>query len=109
MTNLGATRYATSSAVATKPSSGGFFSWLTGESSSSLPHLGTPLVGVNLPPPIPDYVEPSKTKITTLPNGVKIASETSTVCMKCFNLTTSSAKIHSDVDVLFYHSHVLLF
>ncbi|XP_062156627.1 mitochondrial-processing peptidase subunit alpha [Alnus glutinosa] len=74
---LGAKRFATSSAVAAKPSSGGFFSWLTGERTSTLPPLEIPLAGVTLPPPLPDYVEPSKTKITTLPNGVKIASETS--------------------------------
>ncbi|KAH7547208.1 mitochondrial-processing peptidase subunit alpha [Ziziphus jujuba] len=77
VSNLGATRYATSSAVASRPSSAGFFNWLTGERSSSLPPLEIPLAGVVLPPPLPDHVEPSKTKITTLPNGVKIASETS--------------------------------
>ncbi|KAA0050857.1 hypothetical protein IC582_008069 [Cucumis melo] len=75
--NLGASRFATSSAVATRPTSGGFFSWLTGERSSSLPPMEIPLSGINLPPPLPDHVEPSKTKITTLPNGVRIASETS--------------------------------
>uniref|UniRef100_A0A9I9D4A3 Inactive zinc metalloprotease alpha n=1 Tax=Cucumis melo TaxID=3656 RepID=A0A9I9D4A3_CUCME len=75
--NLGASRFATSTAVATRPTSGGFFSWLTGERSSSLPPMEIPLSGINLPPPLPDHVEPSKTKITTLPNGVRIASETS--------------------------------
>lgn len=80
MGNLAAARYTTSSAVASKSSSaGGLFSWLTGERSSALPSLDFPLVGVNTPPPLPDYVEPAKTKITTLPNGVKIASETSPV------------------------------
>ncbi|KAK6147794.1 hypothetical protein DH2020_018706 [Rehmannia glutinosa] len=64
------------SAVATK-SSGGFFGWLTGEKSSSLPPLDFPLKDVTLPEPLPDYVEPGKTKITTLPNGLRIASETS--------------------------------
>ncbi|KAG0465406.1 hypothetical protein HPP92_019570 [Vanilla planifolia] len=58
-------------------SSGGFFSWLTGEKSSQLPPLDFPLPSVTLPPPLPDYVELGKTKITTLPNGIKIASETS--------------------------------
>lgn len=77
---MGATRFATSSAVAAKVSSGGLFSWLTGERSSSLPPLDTPLSSVVLPDPLPDYVEPSKTKITTLSNGLKIASETSSVC-----------------------------
>ncbi|KAK4590830.1 hypothetical protein RGQ29_021141 [Quercus rubra] len=75
--NLGATRFAASSAVAAKTSSGGFFSWLTGEKSATLPSLEIPLAGITFPPPLPDYVEPSKTKITTLPNGVTIASETS--------------------------------
>ncbi|KAG0495852.1 hypothetical protein HPP92_000543 [Vanilla planifolia] len=58
-------------------SSGGFFSWLTGDKSSQLPPLDFPLSGVRLPPPLPDYVEPGKTKTTILPNGLKIASETS--------------------------------
>ncbi|PIN14334.1 Mitochondrial processing peptidase, alpha subunit [Handroanthus impetiginosus] len=73
----GLARYASTSAVATKLSSGGLFGWLTGEKSSSLPPLDFPLKDVIVPPPLPDYVEPGKTKITTLPNGVRIASETS--------------------------------
>lgn len=75
--NLGATRFATSSAIAAKVSSGGLFSWLTGERSSSLPPLDTPISSFVLPDTLPDYIEPSKTKITTLSNGLKIASETS--------------------------------
>ncbi|XXG48204.1 hypothetical protein AAC387_Pa02g2716 [Persea americana] len=71
-----ASRFASTS-VATRSSSGGFFSWLTGERSNTLPPLEIPLSDITLPPPLPDYVEPGKTKITTLPNGVKIASETS--------------------------------
>uniref|UniRef100_A0A0A9FEW9 Alpha-MPP n=1 Tax=Arundo donax TaxID=35708 RepID=A0A0A9FEW9_ARUDO len=71
----GATRFASTSVV--KQSSGGLFSWLLGGKSSQLPSLDVPLPGITLPPPLPDFVEPSKTKITTLPNGVKIASETS--------------------------------
>ncbi|KAK9266615.1 hypothetical protein L1049_003567 [Liquidambar formosana] len=71
-------RFASSSAVSTTSStSGGFFSWLTGERSKSLPPLDFPLPGVTLPPPLPDFVDPDKTKITTLYNGVKIASEAS--------------------------------
>ncbi|KAL7093703.1 hypothetical protein ACP275_11G055900 [Erythranthe tilingii] len=73
----GCARYATVSPVSTKPASAGFFSWLTGEKSSSLTPLGLPLENVTLPPPLPDYVEPGKTRVTTLPNGLKIASETS--------------------------------
>jgi processing peptidase subunit alpha len=84
--NLGATRFAASSAVAAQTSSQGFFGWLTGGKSGNLPPLEIPLAGVTLPPPLPDYVEPSKTKITTLPNGIKIASETSPVWTNCCNL-----------------------
>ncbi|THU52945.1 hypothetical protein C4D60_Mb10t09240 [Musa balbisiana] len=47
-------------------------------SSSQLPPLDFPLPGVSLPPPLPDFVEPARTKITALPNGLKIASEVST-------------------------------
>ncbi|OAY53095.1 mitochondrial-processing peptidase subunit alpha [Manihot esculenta] len=74
---LGATRYATSSAVASTTSSPGFFSWLTGEHSASLSPLDSPIPGVSLPPPLPDYVEPSKVKSKTLENGFRIVSEAS--------------------------------
>ncbi|CAN6707227.1 unnamed protein product [Malus baccata var. baccata] len=90
---LGATRFATSAAVS-KPSSGGLFGWLTGESSSALPPLETQLPGVNLPPPVPDYVEPSKTQITTLSNGVKIASETSTSPAASIGIYVDSGSIY---------------
>lgn len=63
----------------------GLFSWLTGESSSSLPPLDTPLTGFPPPSSLPDYVEPGKTKITTLSNGLKIASETSPVCENVYS------------------------
>lgn len=74
-------RYASSSSVATKQSSsgGGIFGWLTGDRSGSSPPLDFPLQGVALPAPLPDYLEPGKTIITTLPNGAKVASETSAV------------------------------
>ncbi|GFP86762.1 mitochondrial-processing peptidase subunit alpha [Phtheirospermum japonicum] len=70
-------RSASTSTVASKSAPGGLFSWLIGEKSSSLPPLDFPLKGVTIPPPLPDYIEPGKTRITTLPNGLKIASETS--------------------------------
>ncbi|KQK05303.1 mitochondrial-processing peptidase subunit alpha [Brachypodium distachyon] len=71
----GASRFASTSIV--KQSSGGLLSWLLGGNSSQLPPLDVPLSGITIPPPLPDFVELSKTKITTLPNGIKIASETS--------------------------------
>uniref|UniRef100_A0A0A9D470 Peptidase M16 N-terminal domain-containing protein n=1 Tax=Arundo donax TaxID=35708 RepID=A0A0A9D470_ARUDO len=61
----------------TQGSSGGFWTWLTGARSNTLPPPDFALQGVTIPPPLPDHVEPGKTRITTLPNGVKIASETS--------------------------------
>lgn len=73
------TRYASSSAVSAKTNaSGGLFNWLGGK---SLPPLDFPLEGVSVLPSLPDYVEPAKTKITSLPNGVKIASEASSVSL----------------------------
>ncbi|KAK9060788.1 hypothetical protein SSX86_021494 [Deinandra increscens subsp. villosa] len=71
------TRLASSSAVATKSSSGGRFSWFTGGSASALPPLDFPLKGIELQPSLPDHIAQGETKITTLPNGIKIASETS--------------------------------
>uniref|UniRef100_A0ACD5VP01 Uncharacterized protein n=1 Tax=Avena sativa TaxID=4498 RepID=A0ACD5VP01_AVESA len=58
-------------------SSGGFLSWLTGARSNTLPPPDFPLPGVTIPDALPDHVEPGKTTVTTLSNGVKIASETS--------------------------------
>ena len=67
-------------------SSGGFWTWLTGARSNALPLPDFALPGVTIPPPLPDLVEPGKTKITTLSNGVKIASETSAVCALYFHI-----------------------
>lgn len=77
-----ATRLA-STAVAKQSSGGsGFFAWFTGEKSRKLPTLDFPLEGVVLPPSLPDHVETGKTEITTLSNGVKIASEKTAVCIR---------------------------
>ncbi|KAJ6813728.1 putative mitochondrial-processing peptidase subunit alpha [Iris pallida] len=87
-----ATRFASTS-VAKRPS-GGFFSWLTGGRSSQMSPLSIPLPGVTIPPPLPDYVEPSKTKITTLPNGVKIASEASPNPVASIGLYVDSGSVY---------------
>ncbi|KAK8545227.1 hypothetical protein V6N12_026065 [Hibiscus sabdariffa] len=71
-------RFSSSIAAATtSSSSGGLLSWFTGGQSQSIPPLDFPLPGVSLPSSLPDHVEPGKTKITTLKNGLKIASQTS--------------------------------
>lgn len=88
-------RYASSSAVASKTnSSGGLLSWILGGNSKSLPPLDFPLEGVSVPPPLPDFVEPAKTKITTLPNGVKIASEASSNPAASIGLYIDSGSIY---------------
>ncbi|KDO55879.1 hypothetical protein CISIN_1g0104471mg, partial [Citrus sinensis] len=102
-----ATRFASSSAVAsTSSSSGGLFSWLTGERSSSSPSLDFPLPGVSLPPSLPDYVEPGKTKISTLPNGVKIASETSVSPVASISLYVGCGSIYES-PISFGTTHLL--
>ncbi|CAD6218725.1 unnamed protein product [Miscanthus lutarioriparius] len=62
-------------------SSGGFWTWLTGARSNEIPPPDFTLPGVTIPPPLPDHVEAGKTRVTTLPNGVEIASETSATYM----------------------------
>ncbi|PHT52140.1 putative mitochondrial-processing peptidase subunit alpha-1 [Capsicum baccatum] len=71
------TRFSSSAAVAATKPSGGLFSWITGNTSSAVTPLDFPLNDVKLSPPLPDYVEPAKTQITTLANGLKVASEAS--------------------------------
>ncbi|XP_059638273.1 mitochondrial-processing peptidase subunit alpha-like [Cornus florida] len=100
-------RFATSTAVATKsPSSDSLFSWLTGERSRTLPSLSYPLKGVTLPPSLPDHVEPGKTRITTLPNGVKVASETSANPACSIGLYVDCGSIY-ETPVTFGATHVL--
>ncbi|XP_073150192.1 mitochondrial-processing peptidase subunit alpha-like [Henckelia pumila] len=90
----GLTRYASTAVVASKSPSGGLFGWLTGEKSSPLPPLDFPLKDVVLPASLPDYVEPGKTKITTLPNGLKIASEVSANPAASIGLYVDCGSIH---------------
>ena len=71
-------------------SSGGFWTWLTGARSNQIPPPDFTLPGVTIPPPLPDHVEAGMTRVTTLPNGVKIASETSAVCRLCVYMVTHS-------------------
>ncbi|KAI3782818.1 hypothetical protein L2E82_12875 [Cichorium intybus] len=100
------TRFASSSAVAAKSSSGGIFSWFTGGSSSSLPPLDFPLKGIELPSSLPDHVETGKTKITTLPNGVRIASETSANPAASIGLYVNSGSMY-ETPVSFGATHLL--
>ncbi|XP_047950411.1 mitochondrial-processing peptidase subunit alpha-like isoform X1 [Salvia hispanica] len=76
----GLARYASTSASAIK--------------SSSLPPLDVPLESIVLPPPLPDSVELGKTKITTLPNGLRIASETSASSAASIGLYVDAGSIY---------------
>ncbi|KAM7259066.1 hypothetical protein ACFE04_014807 [Oxalis oulophora] len=94
-------RYASSSDVATKSHSsggGGILSWLTG-GSRALPPLDSPLSDVSVPPSLPDHVEPSKTQITTLSNGIKVASETSAIPTATVGLYVKSGSIYESPDL----------
>ncbi|KAJ7517242.1 hypothetical protein O6H91_21G015100 [Diphasiastrum complanatum] len=61
-------------AVVQQSTKGGFISWFFSDDPNT-PPLYEPLPGAKLPPALPDSVEPSETKITTLANGLRIASE----------------------------------
>lgn len=90
-------RFASSGAVATAAkasSSGGLFGWLSGGKGSSCPPLDVPLKDVIIPPPLPDHVEQGKTQITTLKNGLKIASETSAGPSTSLGLFINSGSIY---------------
>nr|XP_043621559.1 mitochondrial-processing peptidase subunit alpha-like [Erigeron canadensis] len=100
------TRFASSSAVAAQSTSGGIFSWFTGGSSSSLPPLDFPLKGIELPSSLPDHVETGKTIITTLSNGVRIASESSPNPAASIGLYVNSGSIY-ETPASFGATHLL--
>ncbi|KAJ8766713.1 hypothetical protein K2173_005324 [Erythroxylum novogranatense] len=100
-------RYSSSSAVVRQSSSsGGLFSWLTGEKSSPLPPLDFPLSGVEVSAPLPDHVEPGKTQISQLSNGVKIASQTTPSPAASVGLYINSGSIYETPDT-FGATHML--
>ncbi|MED6168120.1 hypothetical protein PIB30_009079 [Stylosanthes scabra] len=104
-----AARFASSSSVATSKSSsplGGLFGWLTGDESRSSPPLDFPLPGVTLPPPLPDHVAPGKTIVTTLHNGIKLASETSASPAASIGLYVDCGSIY-ETPLTFGATHLL--
>ncbi|KAF1872721.1 hypothetical protein Lal_00016558 [Lupinus albus] len=74
--------------------------------SSSAPPLDFPLPNVILPPTLPDYVEPAKTIITTLPNGVKLASQASPDPGASIGLYVNSGSIY-ETPLTFGATHLL--
>lgn len=68
--------------------------WFNGSYVKRFPPLSHPLPDIKLPPHLPDYVEPYPTKITTLPNGLRIASEYSPGPAACIGLFVDSGSIY---------------
>ncbi|KAL5999991.1 hypothetical protein ACLOJK_034668 [Asimina triloba] len=69
-------------------------SWFNGSYANRFPPLYHSLPGLKLPPSLPEYVEPSPTRVTTLPNGLKIASEDSPVPAACLGLFVDCGSIY---------------
>lgn len=53
-----------------------------------------PLPGLDLPPPLPDHLGRSPTMITTLPNGVRVASEDLPGPSACIGIFVDSGSIY---------------
>ncbi|ERN16185.1 hypothetical protein AMTR_s00030p00236070, partial [Amborella trichopoda] len=58
-----------------------------------IPPLSQPLPGLKLPPCLPDHVEECLTRITTLPNGLKIASQESLGPASCIGIFVDCGSI----------------
>eukprot|EP00268_Persea_americana_P045952 TRINITY_DN4709_c0_g1_i1.p1 TRINITY_DN4709_c0_g1~~TRINITY_DN4709_c0_g1_i1.p1 ORF type:complete len:513 (-),score=106.63 TRINITY_DN4709_c0_g1_i1:649-2187(-) len=69
-------------------------SWFKGGYAKRFPPLSHPLPDLKLPPYLPDHVECFPTTITTLPNGLKIASENSLGPAACIGLFVDSGSIY---------------
>ncbi|KAH7680744.1 mitochondrial-processing peptidase subunit alpha protein [Dioscorea alata] len=69
-------------------------SWSQGSYATRMPPLFHPLPGLRLPPPLSDQMERFPTKITTLPNGLRIASEDSLGPAACVGLYVDSGSIY---------------
>ncbi|BBN00700.1 mitochondrial-processing peptidase subunit alpha [Marchantia polymorpha subsp. ruderalis] len=76
---------------------GGFMSWFGGDQpSTTVPPLYEALEGVRLPPALPDQVKPGQTRMTTLPNGLKIASEDTAGPCATIGVYIDSGSIYED-------------
>ncbi|EFJ11431.1 hypothetical protein SELMODRAFT_183257 [Selaginella moellendorffii] len=74
----------------------GWLSWLFREPLPTLPALYEALPEVNLPPSLEDTVEPSGTQISSLNNGVRIASEQIAGPTATLGIYVDSGSIHED-------------
>ncbi|CAM0885407.1 unnamed protein product [Alopecurus aequalis] len=70
--------------------------WLSGAASAAArtTSLLRPLPGLDLPPSLPDKLARLPTRITTLPNGVRVASEDLPGPSACVGVFVSSGSIH---------------
>ncbi|XP_068662709.1 mitochondrial-processing peptidase subunit alpha-like [Aristolochia californica] len=67
---------------------------LGGSYAKRFPPLFHPLPDLNLPPYLSDYVDPFPTKITELPNGLKIATQDSLGPASCVGIFVDSGSIY---------------
>ncbi|XP_020253228.1 mitochondrial-processing peptidase subunit alpha-like isoform X2 [Asparagus officinalis] len=65
-----------------------------GSYSERFPPLFHPLPGLKLPPNLPDSVERSPTRITTLPNGLRIASEDASGPAACIGIFVDCGSVY---------------
>ncbi|XP_058091119.1 mitochondrial-processing peptidase subunit alpha-like isoform X4 [Magnolia sinica] len=69
-------------------------SWFNGSYANRFPPLNDPLPDLKLPRCLPDYVDPCPTTVTTLSNGLKIASEDSPGPAACIGLFVDCGSIY---------------
>lgn len=88
------------------PQQSGLLAWLAGDQPSKLPGLYEPLQGVRIPAALSDDIKPGQTKITTLKNGVKVASEDSPGPTATIGVYIDSGSVHESSSC-FGASHLL--
>lgn len=74
------------------PQPSGLLAWLAGDEPSNVPALYEQMRGVSLPPAI--EMKPGQTKITTLKNGVRIASEDTPGPTSIVGIYIDSGSVH---------------
>ncbi|KAG9455021.1 hypothetical protein H6P81_007925 [Aristolochia fimbriata] len=65
-----------------------------GTYAKRFPPLSSPLLNLNLPPYLPDNADPFPTKVTELPNGLKIATQDSLGPAACIGIFVDSGSIY---------------
>ncbi|KAK1300561.1 Mitochondrial-processing peptidase subunit alpha [Acorus calamus] len=88
--------YATGNQCERVSSKGGPLSWFRSSYTERFPSLLQPITDITIPDYLPDRVEFHTTKITTLPNGLRVASEDSPGPAACLGLFVDCGSIYED-------------